>query len=357
MLSIKEISRQTGFSTATVSRALDPRHSGKVKASTRERIMKLCDANQFRPKFSAQALASGKTFTIGLISEDLESMMHSPTYSQFVSFLARELKNSNYTLSVLPVSDCDPETIDKEILHTFYSCRVDGFILSAGSVGTLTLRELATGKFPVVTYQMPSDVRSGPMPVTIVRIDSGNAYGDLLRHLYETGRRCPLIIGMESQNSRYELCRKCASGLAPVMQNPDLLLLSKAEVRAEPMLGTYLAVLRHWERLRKYDAWIMSNDLMARGACAALRHFHCEPGREIAVSGYDNIEESRTYLHRKPELTTIRPPLDQLASTCAKLLLEQIESRSSCRKKEIKLHSELIIRQSTMQITKEEKQS
>ena len=31
---------------------------------------------------------------------------------------------------------------------------------------------------------------------------------------------------------------------------------------------------------------------------------------------------------------------------------EQIASRSSCRKKEIKLHSELIIRQTTMQITK-----
>ena len=91
MLSIKEISKQTGFSTATVSRALDPRYSGKVKASTRQRIMALCDEYQFRPKFSAQALASGKTYTVGLISEDLESMINSPTFSQFVSFLAQEI--------------------------------------------------------------------------------------------------------------------------------------------------------------------------------------------------------------------------------------------------------------------------
>ena len=179
MLSIKEISKQTGFSTATVSRALDPRYSGKVKASTRQRIMALCDEYQFRPKFSAQALASGKTYTVGLISEDLESMINSPTFSQFVSFLAQELKNNNYTLSVLPVSDHDPETIDKEILHTFYSCRMDGFVLSSNTVGTLTLKELASGKFPVVTYQMPSDI-CNPMPVTSVRIDNRNAYRELL---------------------------------------------------------------------------------------------------------------------------------------------------------------------------------
>ena len=346
MLSIKEISRQTGFSTATVSRALDPHHCGKVKASTRKRIMKLCDEYRFRPKFSAQALASGKTFTVGLISTDLESMMHSPTYSQFVSFLAQELKNCNYTLSVLPVSDCDPETIDREILHTFYSCRVDGFILSSGSVGALTLRELVTGQFPVVTYQMPSDVRSDSMPVSCVRIDSGDAYRNLLLHLCKTGRKHPVILGVEDQNPRYDLCRKCSSELTAAMQTPDLLPLSREEIRIEPMFGTYLAVLRHWERLRTYDAWIVSNDLMALGACAALRHFHYEPGEEIAVCGYDNIEESRAYLHWKPELTTIRPPLDRLASTCAQLLLEQIAAHNTCRR-EIILDAELIVRQSS----------
>ena len=348
MLSIKEISKQTGFSTATVSRALDPRYSGKVKASTRQRIMALCDEYQFRPKFSAQALASGKTYTVGLISEDLESMINSPTFSQFVSFLAQELKNNNYTLSVLPVSDHDPETIDKEILHTFYSCRMDGFVLSSNTVGTLTLKELASGKFPVVTYQMPSDI-CNPMPVTSVRIDNRNAYRELLRHLKETGRRRFVIIGMgNSNNSRHEQCRKCASELNLAIQDSDVLLLPKEEVRAEPTLGTYLAVLKHWEKLKQYDAWIMSNDLWAGGACAALRHFKYEPGREIAVTGYDNMEESRLYLFQKPMLTTIRPPLNLLGTTCAQLLLEQIRAPGA-GSKEIKLHSELVIRQSSHQ--------
>ena len=92
----------------------------------------------------------------------------------------------------------------------------------------------------------------------------------------------------------------------------------------------------------------MSNDLMARGACAALRHFKYEPGREIAVTGYDNMEESRLYLFQKPMLTTIRPPLNLLGTTCAQLLLEQIRAPGA-GSKEIKLHSELVIRQSSHQ--------
>ena len=225
---------------------------------------------------------------------------------------------------------------------------MDGFVLSSNTVGTLTLKELASGKFPVVTYQMPSDI-CNPMPVTSVRIDNRNAYRELLRHLKETGRRRFVIIGMgNSNNSRHEQCRKCASELNLAIQDSDVLLLPKEEVRAEPTLGTYLAVLKHWEKLKQYDAWIMSNDLMARGACAALRHFKYEPGREIAVTGYDNMEESRLYLFQKPMLTTIRPPLNLLGTTCAQLLLEQIRAPGA-GSKEIKLHSELVIRQSSHQ--------
>lgn len=325
MISINEISKKTGFSTATISRALDLRYCTKVKESTRKKILALCDQYQYRPKFSAQALASGKTYTIGLISPDVEAMMISPNYSLFISFLTHELKKLNYSLSILPIGD-DLATINQEILHTFYSSRVDGFMLMASIVNVLTLNELVRHKFPVVTFLMPSEELINDPPVNHVYFDNSTAYRDLLRHLKKQGHSRIAFIGMESHNNniRHQQCLKCAYKEGMNITENDIFLFAKATPRPELVFFTYQEILKQWKRVKNYTAWIMNNDQMAQGACAALKSLGFEPGRNVAVAGYDNIEENRLYGDGNLFLTTINPPLEKLAVSCVQLLLNQI---------------------------------
>ena len=64
MLSIKEVARLTGLSTATVSRALDPRYADRVKPSTRKKILAVCDSADFRPDAAARSFVTGKSYKV-----------------------------------------------------------------------------------------------------------------------------------------------------------------------------------------------------------------------------------------------------------------------------------------------------
>lgn len=344
MLSIKEISEKTGYSTATVSRALDPRYYNKVKPAARERIMALCDKYQYRPKFSARALASGKTYTIGMISPDVESTVNSPTFSQFISGLSHELGKSNYTMSILPVVSDDLEEIDRQIAQIFYTSRVDGFVLASMIAGKLTLQELAKHKFPVVAFSMPSDPVP-ELPVTSIYVDNDKAYTELFSHLKKQGRHKAAFIGMgDTCLFRMEQCLENMKSVFDLKPS-DIYLLPRKSMRGEQALNTYLAVRENWDHLKHYDTWIMSNDFMARGAYFFLRDMGYEPGGKIAIAGYDNIEESRPFMLEEPVLTTINPRLNLLASDCVELLMEQI--KGPCDVRRHSLASQLIIRKSS----------
>ena len=72
MISLAEIAKRCGVSIITVSRALDPLNSAKVKPSTREKILEVCKKENFYPSFSARSLASGRTRSIGFIVPGIE---------------------------------------------------------------------------------------------------------------------------------------------------------------------------------------------------------------------------------------------------------------------------------------------
>src|SRR5262245_46853074 len=67
-----EIARRCRLSKATVSRALSlPADRSKVKARTRERILRVAEDLQYHPNWRARAFSRGKTHTVGLIVSGL----------------------------------------------------------------------------------------------------------------------------------------------------------------------------------------------------------------------------------------------------------------------------------------------
>jgi len=67
MITIKDISKMSGFSVTTVSKALNdyPDISSKTKAT----IKKICHEVGYIPNATAQSLVSKRSYTIGIIFE------------------------------------------------------------------------------------------------------------------------------------------------------------------------------------------------------------------------------------------------------------------------------------------------
>ena len=105
---LKDIARDLGVSVVTVSKVL--RGNADISEETRKRVLKRMKELNYQPNMMARGLASGRTFTIGLVVPDL---VH-PFFAEFAKSLSGTLRPSNRAL-ILASSEEDPEIEQKEI--------------------------------------------------------------------------------------------------------------------------------------------------------------------------------------------------------------------------------------------------
>ncbi|HSU18918.1 MAG TPA: LacI family DNA-binding transcriptional regulator, partial [Acidobacteriaceae bacterium] len=66
---LKDIARDLGISTVTVSKVL--RGNQDISEKTRARVLKRMQELNYKPNMLARGLASGRTYTVGLVVPDL----------------------------------------------------------------------------------------------------------------------------------------------------------------------------------------------------------------------------------------------------------------------------------------------
>lgn len=344
MTSIAELAERAQVSKATVSRALAPETMHLVKPATRQKILDICRAMNYVPRSSARALSSGRTSTVGLILGNLVRDFSSPYFAEVISTIISTLKQYRYTLTIIPVPPENIEEADHEVLLALRSRVVDGFIIGSGVVGENTRKEMKEAQVPALALYMPSQTiaMSG---VHSVGVDNTEATVQLLRHLAHGKREKAVFISRAGQTEHPRTQQILQ--LAQKHQFPlDCWEIPCSPHPVQTISTARLAITGDFAALRRYRAWICANDLIALGAVDVLREHGMRPGREIAVTGYDNIEESPNYSSPHPVLTTIAPPRAQLGSNTAQLLMELLEFPG---KKPLtrRIAAKLILREST----------
>lgn len=89
-----------------------------------------------------------------------------------------------------------------------------------------------------------------------------------------------------------------------------------------------------------------ANDYMALGVMDVLRERGLEPGVDLSVIGYDNIEQRSNDVVEQPVLTTVDVPYDVIGQRCAEILLDQaVNGRTNIVHEHIPL--KLIVRGTT----------
>lgn len=121
-MTIKDIARKAGVSTATVSRVING--TGNVNEEMKARVQAVIADSGFKPNFSARSLKVNKTFTIGLIVSDISDRY----YSLMTKAIANGLPSTDYSLVVCN-TDNSPER--EKWYFDFLSCKqTDGIILN-----------------------------------------------------------------------------------------------------------------------------------------------------------------------------------------------------------------------------------
>lgn len=150
-VTIDDISRATGYSRGTVSRALNNRSD--IGAATREKILAECRRMNYSPNHAARSLATGRYRTLMVITDDL----HSAFAADFLTGIVRRGEEREHTITTVALHGSTNHRIDT--LRRFQNERLDALLVSATLSCDLAdpVRELA-GRRPIVALDTIDDI-------------------------------------------------------------------------------------------------------------------------------------------------------------------------------------------------------
>lgn len=328
-LTIEDIAREAGVSTATVSRVLNDKAEG-VGTETRRRIKELIASRGYEPCGVARGLATGKTRTIGLVIPDIAD----PFFPLLVRGVEDALLSRGYGLLLCDSArDIDRE---KEQVRMLLEKRVDGVILdSVLSDCDCQLDLLDERSVPFVLLDRMVDARP----------DAAGVYADNRRgarmaaeHLRSRGARRLLFINGPSDLT---VCRLRRAGVAEVF--PDFKEVS-GDFSTESG-GRALDAFPAAAGAFPFDAVFAAGDRMAIGALRGLKRRGLRIPEDVQLVGFDGIETAALV---EPALTTVAQPAFDMGRESAELLLRLVAGARP-RRRVITLEPTLVVRDTTGQ--------
>jgi LacI family transcriptional regulator len=327
-VTLTDVARLAGVSLATASKALNARR--EVAADTRLRVLQAANKLSFEPNILARGLISGRTKTIGLLTDELGGRFAIPI------LLGAENALANEQMAVL-LCDARGDAIRRQhYIRTLLAHKVDGFII----VGDCNdLRPSLSQHIPVpVVYVYGQSADPGDL--SVLADDEGGARL-AVEHLVRLGRRhIAHITGPQT----YRAARDRVTGMQAVLAESGRRLVGD-----EPLHGEWS---QHWGRHAtrvlitahpEIDAIFCGNDQIAVGAVQSLTDHGRRIPDDVAIVGYDNWEVLAADC--RPPLTTVDLNLEQLGATTVRQLRGALDGtmptgviRQPCR---------LVVREST----------
>jgi LacI family transcriptional regulator len=318
---IKDVAARAGVSIATVSRALNDR--GDVSTETRERVRKVAREVGYSADPAARSLVTQKTRLVAVVVGDNAGHrdLSLVFFGKVLAAISGRLAQSNYDPVLLPRGDVG------------FDHRFDAAVLIGVDNDDPLVDGLVARGVPLVGV----DVRLAG-PAAYVGSDHADGVRLALGHLHALGhRRIAHIAGALNTVAgaeRLDAFRREAGslGLEGLVRQGDF---SSASGYRETC-----ALLALDE---PPTAIVAASDLMALAALQGIRDAGLEPGVDVAVIGFDDLEAAAL---AHPPLTTIRQDRRELGTLAATRAIELIEQPGATTRDTV-LPVELVVRGSS----------
>jgi LacI family transcriptional regulator len=304
---LTDVARRAGVSIATASKAINQRTH--VSPDTRRRVLEAAAALNFQPNVLARGLSSGRSGTIGLLTDDLGGRFAIPVLLGVENTIGAE------QMSVLLCDARGDDIRRQHYIRALLARQIDGLIVLGQTNDT---RPSLTADIPVpVVYAYGES--DDPEDMSFVSDDRGGAKL-AAEHLLAHGRRSIAHITGEQT---YRAARDRADSLRTTLDEAGLPIVGGALygdwTQRWGRQATRMLLATHPE----VDAIFCGSDQLAVAAANALHEAGRRIPDDVALVGYDNWEVFSAESH--PPLTTIDLNLQQIGSAAVKRLFAALD--------------------------------
>ncbi len=328
------MAQRAQVSPQTVSNALNAPH--RVHPATLARVLAAVEELGYRPNSAARTLRTQSTRLLACRLLPTLQMNLGGVLDRFLHTLCEAARDRGYdVLSFAAASDdAEIDVFDDLLRRT----AVDGYVIAGTHHVDPRPRWLAGRGAPFAAFGRPW----GEVGSTHSWVDVDGAAGmvDVVEHLVPLGHRRIAFLGWPegsgAGDDRYAGWRRAAR--AHRLPTRGLVCRGEEGVASGAELAGRLL-----DAAEPPTALVCVSDVMAVGALRALDDRGLRAGADVAVTGFDDSALAAVV---RPELTTVRQPLEAVADRLIEVLLEQLQGTRS-RPARVLLAPALVVRGST----------
>jgi LacI family transcriptional regulator len=310
-VTIADLAAELGVTKSTVSRALNG--YADISEATRERVRAAAQASGYFASSAARNLKRGRHETIGVVLPVHSGTMAQPFLAEFFDAVSRTLHASGYDL--LTATARSREDAMKTHGRLIAARKVDGFILPRTEVTDPRVAFLRKKGVPFITHGRTDQQAHHAW----FDIDNVGAFRSVVARLHGLGhKRIAFVGGPASFNFVSQRLEGYRDGLrsAGLTIDDSLTMLGDLDAPAGLESGRRLLALP-----RPPTAIVCATDAIAVGVIRALAERGLRAGREVSVTGYDDLPLSDFI---DPPLTTFSQETAKSGERVAGMLLELI---------------------------------
>src|SRR4030043_451142 len=192
-ITIKDIARMANVSHTTVSRALN--NKSRIKNETKEKILSIAGALNYRPDFIARSLVMRRTKTLGLVITTIAN----PFYTELSQGIETTAISLGYNI-ILCSTNYDLSS-EKKNIDMLRSKGVDGIIFTSAHMGDPNILELVEEGFPIILVNRRTYHPMVREKVDYVGVDNNLGGFLAVEHLIKLGHKQIGVIGGSSESS------------------------------------------------------------------------------------------------------------------------------------------------------------
>lgn len=322
-LTIYDISKKAGVSIATVSRVLNG--SDNVKASTREKVMRVIEKYDYKPNAFARGMGLGSLKTVGILCADSSDLF----LAKAVYYLEQELQANGYESLLC----CTGYNLDakKNYLNLILSKKVDSIILVGSNFIANTEAENqyimdASTQVPVMLLNAAYDYPN----VYSILCDDHTTMFEATTSFLRSGLEDVIYI----YDSLSYSGRKKLSGFKDALRESGIKDVENHIFNYDGKTDQIEDIAAFVQEIAdsgiKFHGVIAASDTLAIGAMRYAHHNNLSIPDDLSVVGYNNSMLTNCCL---PELTSIDNRLETLTHQLIQTLLgvlsgEEMPTRS-----------------------------
>ncbi|MFP8886207.1 LacI family DNA-binding transcriptional regulator [Streptomyces mangrovi] len=305
----RDVARAAGVSQAAVSLVLGGKWRGRVSPGKAAAVREAARELGYRPNLAARSLRLGRTRTALLVVPALTNEF----FARLHAGAARVAAEHGFGVVLYP----SPEGVGPA-RDPFDSAgaALDGVI--ASSMASEALAALRSGgELPLV--MLDSEPENTQAAAT-VNLDIADGMRQAVGHLLELGHRRVAHIAAAVDSWTFEVRSAALTEALETAGCPPPPVWTAGLDVAD---GTRAAA-RALAAVPRPTALVCDDDVLAAGACKAVRRLGLRVPEDVSVTGFDDLTLARAV---EPELTTVRLPAEEAGAAGMRALLAVLDGR------------------------------